>query len=387
MKSIFLAAIVMLAVACGQVPGNRSAASPATTPAPPQPLLFAVLQANGTANPWTYNTVAIVGLDGQITARATFAPMPVPTTGCMGPVLQSSAHVAAGRVFYADGNGVIRSLAADGTVTTVTTFPMTSSQQMLSFAVSPDGGRLLGTVFSVPTNAWPCDGSASTSSFTFDTYTATSGHPSSLVEHQTWTKPQNALALTGWDAVGPIGTYPTVYASQGGGPGSTLGRKVRVDAATVQPGADLSSPSACEVWDSIATGAFVCLGDPVMTGGGTANQKVSESVSVRGANGVEVWQGTAVGQNSPFGPLLAPDGKHVMICCNDLDLANPHELVIGQDGTQTNLATGFYATGWLDATTAIGGQQGGQSAYVNLSAPESVTSLGLTGLFVGTVNR
>src|SRR5450756_50050 len=258
---------LLMVVACGPAQAQPSTSPTAATagpsPSPSASPLFAVLEAKTPGSPYTWNTVAIAGLDGYARAKTTFTPMPVPATGCMGAILQPSAHVAAGKVFYADAKGVVRSLAINGAVTTVTTFSMTSSQQMLSFAVSPDGTRLLGTVFTVPMNAWPCDGSSSSANYTFDTFTAISGEPSRLVDHQTWTKPQNALALTGWDAVGPIGTYPTVWASQGGGPGSTLGLFVRIDASTMKPLSPFADQGSCVVWQSVQSGACVCTLDPV----------------------------------------------------------------------------------------------------------------------------
>src|SRR5919204_1180447 len=158
---------ILLLAACGQAPAKPTSAvvspSPSATgtvqpsasanPSPsvkPSPTpLFAVLEAKGTANASTYNTVAIAGLDGYARAKATFTPMPVPVVGCMAAILPSQAHVAAGKVYFADAHGVIRSLATDGRVMTAATFPMTSTQQMLSFAVSPDGGRIIGTVFTL----------------------------------------------------------------------------------------------------------------------------------------------------------------------------------------------------------------------------------------------
>jgi len=389
MKAILAAAILLFAVACGQSQGHQAASSP-SAPSSPQPLLFAVLQAKGTPNAWTYNTVVIAGLDGRERATATFAPMPLPNAGCMGAILQPPAHVAAGKVFFADANGVIGTLIMDGALTQVTTFPMTSSQQMLSFAVSPDGTSLLGTVFTVPTNAWTCDGSTSSATYGFDAYAATNGGSSRLVYHQSWTKPQDVLALTGWDAAGPIGTFPTVWASQGGGPGSTLGIKVRVNPVTIQPSAVLTDPAKCLVWDSNANGAFVCLGDAAMTAGGTADQRVSQTVSVRQAGDVELWHSTVVGQNAQFGPYLSPDAQHVQVCCNDLNLAEPHELLVGRDGSQVNLVTGFYASGWLDAMTMIGyvKTNGGQQptfSYVATNAPSTAVSIGFAGAFIGTV--
>ena len=425
MRTVLLAALLLVAVACGQVSGRPAAAvaspsaSPATTPqatpssgpsaspsgqpspsSKPSPvvtpktsptLLFAVLEAKGTANAWTYNTVAIAGVDGYARAKTTFSPMPVPALGCMGAVIPPSAHVAAGKVYFADSRGVVRSLGIDNTVSTVATFPMTSTQQMLSFAVSPDGSHIVGTLFTMPSNG-AC-GTTGSSAFTFDAYTATSPTTTQLVYHtSSTTPPQNVLALTGWDATGPFGTYPTVWASQGGGPGSTLGVVVRVDATTLKPGAQFSDPSKCQVWDSIASGSFVCMGDAVMTGSGTANQKVTQPVSVRNTSGTEMWHSTVTGQNAPFGPYLAPDGQHVLICCNDLDLAAARELLIGRDGSQVSLANGFYATGWLDATTAIGTlstnplpQPPVPFAYVTAGAPDTAVSMGFAGLFVGTV--
>ena len=401
MKAIILAALFLLSVGCGQVSGRPTAAdsspsaSPATTPvASASPvatgntspaLLFAALEAKGTANAWTYNTVVIAGLDGYARAKTTFTPMPVPALGCMGAVLPSSAHVAAGKVFFGDSKGVVRSLSIDGTVAVAATFPMTSTQQMLSFAVSPDGTRLLGTVFTIPSNAnLACNGQSTTATYTFDAYSASYGGASRLVYHDTWSTSRDVLALTGWDSVGPIGTYPTVWASQGGGPASTLGLYVRVDAATIRPLAQLADPTKCQVWNSVQSGAFVCMAAGSITGGGTANQRVNQPVSIRNADGSEAWQFTAIGQNSPFGPFLSPDGTHVMICCNDLNLSDSHELLVGSDGKQVNLAQGFGASGWLDQTTMVGWLNSNM-AYVASSFPGHAVSMGFAGLFVGTV--
>jgi hypothetical protein len=396
---------ILLLAACGQAPAKPTSAvvspSPSATgtvqpsasanPSPsvkPSPTpLFAVLEAKGTANAWTYNTVAIAGLDGYARAKATFTPMPVPVLGCMGAILPSQAHVAAGKVYFADAHGVIRSLATDGRVMTAATFPMTSTQQMLSFAVSPDGGRIIGTVFTLPNNASSCSGPGS-GTFTFDAYSSTGPSTNQLVYHQTWTAaPGNVMALMGWDSVGPFGTYPTVWASQGGGPGSTLGVYTRINATTLKPGAQFSDPYTCRVWDSISTGAFVCTQDGVITNPG-AQQSVSVPVSVRRADGSQSWQFTISGTNGPSTPFLNPDGAHVIMCCSD----DGHEWLIGQDGSKSMLGPSFYGSGWIDATTVVGeyhlnplAQPPLPLAYVALKAPGTVVSMGFAGLFVGTV--
>jgi len=390
MKAIILASLFVLSVACGQVPGRPTAAvaspspsSVATPASSSSALLFAVLEAKGTANTWTYNTVAIAGLDGNARAKTTFTPMLVPTIGCMGAVIPQAAHVANGKVFFADEKGVVRSLAINGTVAIAATFPLNSAHQMLSFAVSPDGTIVLGTIYTLPSGISYCNGAPS-GTFNFDAYRATAGGAVQLVYHDSWSTSHNVLALTGWDSVGPIGTYPTIWASQGGGPASTLGVKVRVDPATIMPGTALSDPTKCQVWDSITSGAFVCMGDAVMTGGGTADQRVNQPVSVRNADGIEAWRFTATGQNAPFGPLLSPDGTQVMVCCNDLNLSDSHELLIRRDKSQVNLAAGFGASGWLDQTTMVGWVNSNM-AYVAANAPGVAVSMGFAGLFVGTV--
>src|SRR6266849_684589 len=224
MKAIILAALIVLTVACGQVSGRPTAAVaspsalPVTTPAAspsaqPGPtskptaaatpktsptLLFAVLEARGTANAWTYNTVAIAGVDGYARAKTTFTPMLSPTMGCMGAVIPQSAHVANGKGFFADGKGVVRSLSIDGTVAMAATFPLTSAQQMLSFAVSPDGTSVLATIFTLPAGLSYCNGAPS-GIFNFDAYRAPVGGAAQLVYHDSWSTSHNVLALTGWD--------------------------------------------------------------------------------------------------------------------------------------------------------------------------------------------
>jgi hypothetical protein len=393
MRRVLIGLVVMV-TACGQMQA-QPASSPATSPAATAntPMLFAVLEAKGTANLDQWNTVAIAGLDGHTMASATFTPMPVPSIGaCIGAIDPPSAHLAAGKVFYADGNGVVRSLAIDGAVTTVATFPMTSPQQMLSFAVSPDGGRILGAIFTMPKNAGPCDGSASTATYSFDAYAATSGTSSRLVYHQTWTGSHGVMALTGWDAVGPIGTYPTVWASQGGGPSSTLGLFVRIDASTMKPLSPFADQGSCVVWQSVQSGAFVCTLDPVMTGGGTAQQSVDSPVSVRRADGSEIWRFTVTSTNTASGPILAPDERHVMICCADVAGPGFAQWVAGQDGSKATMSNGFTATGWLDSQTMIGyshpdplQQPPFSLGYVRSADLGQYTSLGLYGEFIGTV--
>jgi hypothetical protein len=384
--------LLLLVVACG--PGQAqataspsagvatpSALSPSPTPSTSGPLLFAVLEAKIPGSPYEWNTVAIAGLDGRARAKTTFVPMPVPDVGCMGANIPQSAQVADGKVYFADGTGVVRSLAPNGQIARIASFPFSGHQQMLSFAVSPDGSQLLGAVFTLPAKPnLGCNGSPSPGGFSLDVYSAKAGGSSTLLYHEGLPNPPpNVMALAGWDAVGPVGTYPTVWASQGGGPGSGLGVKVRIDASTGKVLRQVADPNSCLVWDIAASGDFVCI-----------PPGVSARVSVRRPDGSEIWHFTATTPvNGLWNPFLAPDEQHVVVDGTNYST----EEVAGKSGSRVTLGNAsFGVNGWLDSTTLIGNGvgpnvgPGSDMAYVGLSAPDTVVSLGFQGMFVGTLN-
>jgi|GEM_PF-898812 len=390
-------ALLLMAVACGPAQAQpaislsagvatpsataTAALSPSPTPSTSGPLLFAVLEAKIPGSPYVYNTVAIAGLDGYARAKTTFVPMPVPSLGCMGPLLPPQAQVADDKVYFADGTGVVRSLSASGQVTRVASFPFSGHQQMLSFAVSPDGSHLLGTVFTLPAKPnLGCNGTQA-GGYSLDVYSALAGGSSTLLYQELTNAPgvTNApgasfvIALTGWDALGPIGSYP-IWASQGGGPESELGVAVRIDATTGKVLRPVADPYSCTVWDSVASGDFVCI------------PAVSASVSVRRPDGSEIWHFAATTPiNGLWNPFLAPDEQHVVV-------VDGTEEVAGESGSRVTLGNAtFVVSGWLNSTTLIGNGvgpnvgPGSDMAYVGLSAPSTVVSLGFQGSFVGTV--
>src|ERR1700680_4907746 len=74
--------LMLMAVACGptQAPHATSLATPSDTAGQS---LFAVLEAKTPGSQYSWNTVAISGLDGHARAETTFTPMPVPNLGCV----------------------------------------------------------------------------------------------------------------------------------------------------------------------------------------------------------------------------------------------------------------------------------------------------------------
>jgi hypothetical protein len=354
--------------------------SPSSSPQPKASgsLLFAALEAKGATNPLGWNTVAIAGLDGYARAKATFTSMPVPYVGCAGAVLPMSAQVAAGKVFFADGTGVIRSLVPGGQPTQVTQFPMRSSQQMLSFAVSPDGTELLATIFTIPPKPTsgpdPCVTGGpmfGPGAFTLDVYAAQTGSSSRLLYHEdlpvSSTAPvPNIMEFIGWDKVGVEGTYPTGWATQGGGPHHYSGLPVRVDANTGKVVGQVSDPNKCSVEDIAATGDYLC-----------AVQGTTE-LDVRRPDASVIWRYTLPASSPYFLEFLSPDENRMLA-------VGSNNAAIDRGGAVTNLPDSFPGTAWLDAQTAIGGGYGTNFSYVSLGAPATAVDIGFTGLFLGTV--
>jgi hypothetical protein len=390
--------LLLIAVACGQPQakpptsplavaspsatatagsGRSPSPSPLTQPTTSPSLLFAVLEAKGTAS---WNTVAIAGIDGYARAKTTFVPMGVPNVGCTGgAVPPPSAHVAAGRVYFADGTGVVRSLSVNGQITQVTTFPLTSGQQMLSFAVSPDGFSLLGAVFTLPTSPQlGCGGTPVVDGYSLDVYYAPAGGDSTLRYHESLLANLaaqridlgiNVMALVGWDQVGPIATYPSEWVSQGGPRLKYRGTPVRVDSVIGRVSKQVSDPGSCYVQDIASSGDFVCsLG-------------VNGDLSVRNPDGSETWRAASQPKNDYFLAFLSPDERRLVAVHASRSVTEVAE----QDGSRVVLAGELGPEGWLDSATVIGINGAGNLTFLSLSAPGTLVDLGFKGQFVGTV--
>ena len=323
--------------------------------------------------------MVIAGLDGLARAQTTFTPISPPTMGCYGTALPTSAYVAAGEVFFADGSGVIRSLSVQGRVQTIATFP-TSSQQMLSFAVSPDGSQLLATVLTVPqmtSSGAACTGSQQIYSgdFTLDVFWALAGGNPKPLYHETLPVGPSkqypcTLELAGWDRVGPFGIHPACLGPAGGAVHYFGGPVVRVNAATGQALNQVADPTTCVVQDIALSGDFVC--DP---------PGVGADVIVRRPDGSDIWRFVAQPNDGYNYAFLSPDERHV--------LAQGHtEEVLGSEGTDVKLIENqseqtFF--GWLDASTVIGEGPNGNLSYASLNSPATLVDIGFQGLFIATV--
>jgi hypothetical protein len=357
----------------------------ATTASPtPKRLLFAVLQSvEAPTRPFlNHDTVLILALDGTIVARASFQTRKTPNIGNAAPLLQPEARTAAGKVFYADGAGAVRALAPDGTTAPVTTFPITSGQQELAFAVSPDGSRIWATVLHLPAlkdppPGFPGDPFVAGSHWFIEVLSADAGGASkSLYKTDLGTEHQDSktLSMVGWDSTGPVVTTDTGLGTQNVVGGRQMfGHASHLDAAG-KPGPN-GWGTDCYLWAVLPDGTGMC-GD-----------RLWKKAGVRSAAGSAVW-------SLPDGEqllwlTLAPDGAHA----TSGDASPAAKWVFGKDGSKTALAVGFNPYAWLDKDTIIGriapppiGGFEGNLAYIKLSDPGKIIDLGLKADFAGVVS-
>ena len=384
------AVVVMLAiVACGGGPNSpgqpapaaaRPSASASADPAGREPL-FAALEPGGDLTSLRDNAVAIVRLDGTAKAKARFDARQLPKIGNALPLPQPEARVAARKVYFADASGVIRSLAVDGTVANVTAIPLTSGQQILTFAVSPDGTEVMAAVFSFPPvrnppPQSPIDSPFGPGDYTLQVWTAKVGqNPTSLVK-RSWPQsggiPRDVLEVVGWSREGPLATIDSVLGTQQGSLGRVMfGHVAHLDTAG-RPGPPLGGYS-CDAWSVLPDETVLCDDD-----GGLHN------FSVRDKDGRVRYRFQSPGDQPYLDLTMSPDGSRVAYLANGGQSA-----VIDRNGKTVKLVPNFKPQGWLNTSTLVGVVQTplgeGNMALVRLDRPTVLQDLGFHGFFVGAV--
>ena len=393
--------------ACGNPASKTAVTSPtakpstATTPTPAARHLFAVLEARhcrapepgSCENPLhaAHDTAAIAGPDGFAVAKTTFSPRTIPVVGNAATVLDLEGQVAAGGLYFIDGTGVVRRLDPGGAVKTVATFAITSPQESASFAVSPDGTRLIAAVLTYPNHQDSSDPSQPFGTFTgpwrLELEAADAGGSTSTIrkwESATTQYPNSATGFTnfvlaGWDEQGPIVLAHATTGTQNAWLDQQhwfVGNLARLHAdGTVGP---VIGPADClPYWRPVA-GRLVCTGTPGDNQSGTP-------VSVVSLDGSVVWSGNApaLGPSQLTGGFaLSPDGTR---------LAMDGQVVTLTSGAALHLPANFTPEGWLSADTIIGLIPGTHAAgtlgIVHTQDPQHVEDWGFSGGFVGTLQR
>lgn len=388
-RLVLAAAALALLAACGD--GAGSSARPSAAPASPsasaagggssKELLFAVLEPGGDLTAMRDNTVAIVRTNGTAKAKARFDARQLPRVGNALPLPQPEARVAAGRVYYADAAGVVRSLAVDGSVANVASFPLTGAQQLLSFAVSPDGGQLLAAVFGfppvhVPPPQTPIDPPFGPGDFTLQVFTARAGQSVAALYRRNWPQsggpPRDVLSIVGWSQEAPLATIDTSLGTQQGSLGRQMfGHVAELDTAG-RPGPPLGGYS-CDAWSALPDETVLCDDDGQL-----------RNFSVRGRDGSVRFRVHASGDAQYLDVELAPDASRVAYM-----VSGGRAAVTDAAGRSTQLPASFRPEGWLNPSTVVGvvqtAQGEGDMALVQLDRPTRLQDLGFKGFFAGVV--
>jgi len=381
-------ALMMGAMACGNSANTSAHPSPAAsnptatvTARGSGEVLFAVLEPGGDLTSMRDTTVAIVRLNGTARARARIEARQLPKVGNALPLPQPEARVAPGGVYFADGTGVVRALHVDGSVTPVASFPLTSAQQMLSFAVSPDGSQLIGAVFSFPPvhnppPQTPIDPPFGPGDYMLQVWSARPGvSPTPLVK-RSWAQsagpPRDVMALVGWSQTAPLATVDTMLGTQQGSLGRTMFGHVAELDTVGRPGPPIGGYN-CDTWSVLPDETVLCDDDGQL-----------RNFSVRSKDGTVRYRLHASGDTQYLDLSLAPDAAHVVYLA-----AGGRAAVIDSTGRAVQLPANFRPEGWLDAGTLIGvvesDQGDGDMALVQLGHPLRLTDLGFHGFFVGVV--
>ena len=208
------------------IPWPASTSSPCALALPAgSPPLMVVLEANGSnTSAWmpggartSHDTVVIADINAVGRARAQFQPRYSPG-GMSAAGLALSPHeayVVRGMVYFIDGYGTVFRMGVDGKQAVVTKFPITinppgsnAGGQEVSFAVSPDGCQLAGTVLTVPAAGMTIPPTGGT--WTLQTMRATAGSAAEVLHTWTSTAYPNSpgtfenLVVAGWDSTGPV---------------------------------------------------------------------------------------------------------------------------------------------------------------------------------------
>lgn len=307
-------------------------------------------------------SVRLVDAKGRVAAQAQFTPPQQPTLANCADLLQPPVRIAGGSVYYADSTGVVRRMGADGSVSQVATFALTSKQQLLSFAVSPDQTKMIAIVISTPPLHNPPPQSLGDPVFgpgtwSLDLETAPSGGSTTKVLHRDLgTAFPNPTVITGWDAGGPTATLNSQICTQAALP-SYLYTGTLVHLGLDGTHLDRIGGSSCNAWDELANGTVLC------------GSNDSLSFTVRSADGTVLWSSPV----SEFaGAHLSPDGNGV---------AAGTGTVYRRTGSPVSFAEGTSfkgeVLGWADAHTLVVFEDG-HLGTATVANPLVFSDIGLT---------
>ena len=378
---LLIALGLMLVVACSPGPAaspGRASSTAQPSPTPPPPRIVVLGAVNDQL------TLTIADLAGTVLARATLAPMPRPLVTNAGDVMPAPVRLAAGAAYYAVPTGQVHRLDPTGADAVVATFPLTSVQQELSFAVSPDGKQLMAMVLTAPPVHDPPPADISQPFFRPGT------RWSQELELATAGGPTQSLAKTdlgpaGGPGRGPVPAPATIAGWVNGGPLALLDTTLATQqalASTRLPGSALVhlgpdgarreqvGGAGCHPLDELRDGTMLCY-----TGSGWPS-----TYEVRSAAGQLLWRQDLAG-GFYYDPWLSPDGRR-LAAENTLFTQDVRPASIARQSTPQ---LPVHAAGWVTADTLAVSAADGTVQLAVVNDLEHPRDTGLKGRFIGTL--
>jgi hypothetical protein len=338
-------------------------------------------------------TVAIVDVDGHVQARRTFKPPPQAVVGCEGSWIYAPVQVAGNGAYYLDDSGMVRRLSASGAVTEIAQFPIRTTQQVVWFAVSPDGSKLMAAimVYTPLSPSWnPQQGCPvhEPGRVHEEIDLATVGGSTTMLSDQT--NPPQVTSIVGWDQTGPVAVSDSHMAYIGFIEGTVWGGPaVHLDLGAHPVGGPIGGTNCSPFFGEVRDGNLVCH-DP-------------KRPTVRDSSGKVLWALKALDPTDDFsyGAIaLSPDASRVAFslnskCCYTFDSS----VVRSRDGVRSGLGSSFQPQGWLDDRTVIGARGSLKATcsgcppdfvpttlgIIDLARPSEVRDLGISGTFLGVL--
>jgi hypothetical protein len=319
------------------------------------------------------DTVLLARRDGTVAAKATFKPAERPLTSNAATIFPAQAHGAAGAAFYIDGDGVVRRLDRDGKITMVATFATSEPQHMTSFAVSPDGSKVMASVFTFGARGPGLPGAITVGPSYDNLEYAEAGGPTQTLSHTPLASTTGHFMVVGWDDLGPVAGTAVAIATQNLMPAGWLSPVYSLDLAG-NTGSRLAGD--CTAAMEAPGGRFLCAGG---ASAGTPTTVKSEDGSVLWTLPAEAvaWESAALSPNAQV-VALKPMGSPTY-----------HNHLYHQDGTQLALPDDFQSSGWLDNSTVVGysgNPNKPRLATITVTAARvgGATPFPLDGFFAGT---
>ena len=310
--------------------------------------------------------VELIDANGKVAASANFSPPANPLiVGCV-PIAPPAVRVAAGAVFFADSTGVIHRLDPNGSSSPVANFAITQDQ-FLSFAVSPDGQKLVAIVFSTPpvvnrTPQFGVDPYAPSGHWTLDLESAITNGPTTKVLHRDFgpSFPSTGPTLiAGWDDNGMLATLNSYVCVQNAIPSVEYTGNPLIHLGSDGTHLGAIGGSGCWAWDELHDGTILCGGSDW------------SSFSVRTGGGSQLW-GAAAGLMQE--PRLSPDAGGVSVN------GDKTQIFLRGSSTPANVtapSSTIYLLGWYGSENVLALMGGQKLGLVPVASPSTFKDLGV----------